>query len=441
KEIAANLINLHTQHQSQTLMNDENHISYLDSFTSIDDDLAAYKELYDIACEKEKDIAKLKKSEQEKARATEMLKFQIEDIKQVSPKDGEEEELTELASKIRNAEAISKHVRLITRALYKNDKGMSASDMMEKASEAIDSLSDILPEASEYSSQLEDMRLKLEDIADTVNRKCSVDVENPTAQLDRIETRLDSIDKLKRKYGSTIKEILDFKVNAELQLKNIETADEQIEDIKNELKGIYSKLKVAAENITEKSRTAADVLEKKIMNELSALEMEKVQFKIDITRLQSYSPIGIDSVTFLVSTNPGEPLLPLSKIASGGELSRMMLALKCALADKERTPTLIFDEIDTGISGKTSHKIGLKLRSCSETCQVLCVTHSPQIAAVAYEHMLVSKHETNDGRTESGVRVLLPDERVTEISRIIGGEKITEKTIIAAKEMLEAASK
>lgn len=441
KEIAANLINLHTQHQSQTLMNDENHVIYLDSFADTEKEIADYAAIYEDACDKERKISKLKKSEQEKTRIIDMLKFQIEDIKQVSPKEGEEEALTELAVKIRNAEAISKNVRLITRALYSNDKGLSASDLMDKASDALTALGDIVGESEEYVQSLGEMRLKLEDIVETVQRKCSIDIDNPTAQLDKIETRLDAIEKLKRKYGQTVAEINKFREDAEKQLKDIETSDEQIEDIKNELRTVYANLKKAAEVLTKKRRDAADRLEKRIMSELSALEMEKVLFRIDIASLPSYSPNGIDGVTFLVSTNPGEPLLPLSKIASGGELSRMMLALKCALADKEKTPTLIFDEIDTGISGKTSHKIGLKLRSCGETCQVLCVTHSPQIACLAYEHMLVSKHVTGDGRTESGVTVLEKEQRIKEISRIIGGEKITEKTVIAATEMLEAAEK
>ena len=256
-----------------------------------------------------------------------------------------------------------------------------------------------------------------------------------------IELRLDALRKLKRKYGSTVEEIIAFRENAERELADVEGADEKIEDIKNELKKTYAALKKSADGITAKRREAALLLEKRIKEELASLEMEKVGFKIDIAALPGYTPNGIDGVSFLVSTNPGEPLLPLSKIASGGELSRMMLALKCALADKEMTPTLIFDEIDTGISGRTSHKIGLKLRESARTAQIICVTHSPQIAALADLHLLVSKHETADGRTESEVVPLDTDGRVKEISRIIGGAKITEKTVKAATEMIEAAKK
>ncbi|MBQ0125246.1 MAG: DNA repair protein RecN, partial [Clostridiales bacterium] len=384
REIAANLLNLHTQHQSQTLMNDENHMIFLDCFADIESDIAAYGEIYKAACDGERRISALKKSEQEKARICDMLRFQINEIKAVSPKENEKENLEALAVKIRNAEEISKHVRLITRTLYRSEKGLSACDLIDKAISAVEALGDVFPKSAEYVEQLNDMRAKLEDIAETVSGECAVDIENPSEQLDRIESRLDAIEKLGRKYGQTVGEILAFKKDAEDRLKEIESADEQIEDIKNELRTVYAKLKEAAAVVTKKRRDAAQILEKRITEELYALEMEKVKFKIEISPLQSYAPSGIDNVMFLVSTNPGEPLLPLSKIASGGELSRMMLALKCALADKERTPTLIFDEIDTGISGRTSHKIGLKFREISDDrTQVICVTHSPQIAALA----------------------------------------------------------
>lgn len=441
REISSRLLNLHSQHATQTLMNDENHILYLDGYADIQEKLAAYASVYEKALKGEREIAKLKKSDREKARVLEMLKFQINDIKSVSPKNGEEEALEELAKKIRNAEAISKQVRLVTRALYSNDKGLSAFDLVEKASAAIEALGDTLKQAPEFISDLADIQMKLEDIAETVKKECTVDIENPAAQLDKIETRLDAIQKLKRKYGETIAEILAFKDKAEAELHEIESSDEQIEDIKNELRQVYSELKTLADEITSVRESAAKKLEEQMTNELSALEMGKVQFKISINRLGSYSPLGIDGVTFLVSTNTGEPLLPISKIASGGELSRIMLAMKCALADKEMTPTLIFDEIDTGISGRISHKIGQKLRVVGKMCQVICVTHSPQIAALSNEHLLVSKHETSDGRTESCIRILERDERIKEISRIIGGAKITEKTITAATEMLDSAEK
>lgn len=436
RTLASNLMSLHTQHASQMLLNDENHIEYLDSFAETENDIAEYAKIYQKALDGERKIASLKKSEQEKRRLSDMLKFQINEIKSVSPRENEEELLEAEAVKIRNAEQIAKHTRLITRALYQNDKGLSAIDLIDKAQSAITALGDVIKGGGEYVSALDEMKIKLEDIAETVKSECYVDIEDPSAALDRIERRLDAIKSLGRKYGSTVSEIIAFREKAEKELAEIEGADEMIEDIKNDLRGVYADLRAAAEKLTEKRRAAALVLEDRIKKELASLEMDKVEFKIEIKQLAGYTPAGIDGVSFLVSTNPGEPLLPMSKIASGGELSRMMLAFKCAFAEKEMTPTLIFDEIDTGISGRTSHKIGLKLRESAKTAQVICVTHSPQIASLAEEHLLVSKHETPDGRTESGVVSLDYDGRVKEISRIIGGEKITEKTVTAAKEML-----
>jgi len=439
REIATHLLSLHTQHSSQSLTSEENHMRYLDNFASVDAELEKYKKLYDAALEGERQISALKKSDREKSRLTDMLRFQIDEIKSVSPKNGEEEALEAAAVKIRNAEQISKYSRIVARALYSSEKGMSATELVDKAESAIKALGDVIKEAPEYISTLEDIKIKLEDISDGVGKSCAVDIDDPASALDKIEVRLDAIQKLKRKYGSTVEEIIAFRENAEHELKKLEGADDKIEDIKNELKKVYAALKSAAETITSKRRAAAEVLQRRITDELKSLEMEKVKFEINISPLHGYTPSGIDEVAFLVSTNPGEPMLPLSKIASGGELSRMMLALKCALADKEMTPTLIFDEIDTGISGRTSHKIGLKLRESAKTAQIICVTHSPQIAALAQTHLLVSKHETSDGRTESSVVALDHDGRVKEISRIIGGEKITEKTLKAATEMIDAA--
>lgn len=440
REVAARLLNLHTQHASQTLMNDENHILYLDGFADVSSLLESYKKIYDDACEKERAISALKKSEQEKARLSDMLKFQINEIRSVSPKPGEEEALSAAAVKIRNAEAISKHSRIIKRALYSGEKSLSARELIDKAITSIESLGDVIKDSPSYIDALGDIKFKLEDIAETIISECETDIDDPTSSLDKIELRLDAISSLKRKYGADIESIIAFRENAEKELSDIESADDKIEDIKNELRHIYASLKSAAEELTSKRKSAAIELAKRISSELSDLEMDKVKFEIDVKPMKSYSPLGIDEVTFLVSTNTGEPLLPLSKIASGGELSRLMLALKCALADKEMTQTHIFDEIDTGISGRTSLKIGLKLRSCAKTCQVICVTHSPQIASTGSEHLLVSKHETALGRTESSVKVLERSERIKEISRIIGGEKITEKTVLAATEMLDAAS-
>ena len=435
KDITPLLINIHGQHASQALLDEENHIKYLDEFSGIEKEMADYSVLYSKASEIKSHISELTKDTREKNRRIEMLKFQIGEIKDASLKSGEEEELDRLKIKAENAEKLSKYAKFIYKALYQNDKGNSASDLATKATEALTALGDVLPKSNEYSEYLTNFTYMCEDIAETVMKECGTDIQNPEKLLDQIESRLDLIRTLKRKYGNTVEEIIEFKTNAEKELETLETADDKIVDLKNELEAISKEMSSLCSVISKKRRVAGDALEKRMTEELIFLEMNKVRFSVDMEKSDVYRPDGTDVVRFLISANAGEPLAPLAKIASGGELSRTMLALKSALSDKEKTPTLIFDEIDTGISGKTSYKLGVKLKSCSKTAQVICVTHSPQIAAQADLHMLVSKHEEG-GRTLTSVTELDKEGRVREIARIIGGETITDKTIKAAEEMI-----
>lgn len=430
------LINIHGQHASQALLEEENHILYLDAMANDSSLLSKYSKIYEEYSETKDKIEDLKKKENEKERTIELLKYQLNDIDSVKPKKGEEEALEINKKKIADAEKISKYSTLVYRALYRNEKGLSASELISKASDAISVLSDIIPDASSYVETLRDFAYRIEDIAETIHKECDVGYKNPSEILDRIESRLNSISKLKRKYGSTVEDIIAYREKIATELKSLEHSEETITDLSNDLKEIKNRLSEKAAKITEVRNIAAKELEERIVSELRFLEMEKVRFKISVTPLKEFSANGNDAVSFLVSANPGEPLLPLSKIASGGELSRTMLALKCALADNERTPTLIFDEIDTGISGKTSHKIGIKLSDCAKSCQVICVTHSPQIAAVAKSHFMVSKREIG-GRTESDVKKLSYDERIHEIARIIGGATINAQTIAAAKDLVD----
>ncbi len=430
------LINIHGQHASQALLEEENHILYLDAMANDSSLLSEYSKIYEEYSETKNKIEELKKKENEKERTIELLKYQLNDIDSVKPKKGEEEALEINKKKIADAEKISKYSILVYRALYRNEKGLSASELISKASDAISILSDIIPDAASYVETLRDFAYRIEDIAETIHKECDVGYKNPSEILDRIESRLNSISKLKRKYGSTVEDIIAYREKIATELKSLEHSEETITDLSNDLKEIKDRLSEKAAKITEVRNIAAKDLEERIVSELRFLEMEKVRFKISVTSLKEFSANGNDAVSFLVSANPGEPLLPLSKIASGGELSRTMLALKCALADNERTPTLIFDEIDTGISGKTSHKIGIKLSDCAKSCQVICVTHSPQIAAVAKSHFMVSKREVG-GRTESDVKKLSYDERIHEIARIIGGATINAQTIAAAKDLVD----
>ena len=438
KEVGNMLISIHGQHMGMYLLDPVNHINILDSFADTESDIGAYSLLYERMRDIKAEINRLHRDEKEKVRRIEMLKFQIAEIHAVSPKAGEADALEEKLKLLANAEKTAKYAKLIYRALYRSEKGLSACDLIERSSEAAEALSDIIGNSAEYTEQLNDIRYRLEDIAETIYKKCDIGTENPSELIDKTQERLEELKKLGRKYGSTVEEILDFRAKAEEELSEIENSDDMIADLTEELKGLKKEALTAASAISEKRRNAAAVLSRKIVSELAFLEMENVSFEISVKKSEIFLPNGCDEVEFLVSANKGEPLMPLAKIASGGEISRIMLALKCAMADKEKTPTLIFDEIDTGISGKTSYKIGIKMRQSSQTSQIICITHSPQIAAIAAEHLLVSKKET-EGRTFSSARVLLHDGRVNEIARIIGGEKITEKTLTAAREMLDAA--
>ena len=438
KEVGNMLISIHGQHMGMYLLDPVNHINILDSFADTESDIGAYSLLYERMRDIKAEINRLHRDEKEKVRRIEMLKFQIAEINAVSPKAGEADALEEKLKLLANAEKTAKYAKLIYRALYRNEKGLSACDLIERSAEAAEALSDIIGNSAEYTEQLNDIRYRLEDIAETIYKKCDIGTENPSELIDKTQERLEELKKLGRKYGSTVEEILDFRAKAEEELSEIENSDDMIADLTEELKGLKKEALTAASAISEKRKNAAAVLSRKIVSELAFLEMENVSFEISVKKSEIFLPNGCDEVEFLVSANKGEPLMPLAKIASGGEISRIMLALKCAMADKEKTPTLIFDEIDTGISGKTSYKIGIKMRQSSQTSQIICITHSPQIAAIAAEHLLVSKKET-EGRTFSSARVLLHDGRVNEIARIIGGEKITEKTLTAAREMLDAA--
>lgn len=438
KEVGNMLISIHGQHMGMYLLDPVNHINILDSFADTESDIGAYSLLYERMRDIKAEINRLHRDEKEKVRRIEMLKFQIAEINAVSPKAGEADALEEKLKLLANAEKTAKYAKLIYRALYRSEKGLSACDLIERSAEAAEALSDIIGNSAEYTEQLNDIRYRLEDIAETIYKKCDIGTENPSELIDKTQERLEELKKLGRKYGSTVEEILDFRAKAEEELSEIENSDDMIADLTEELKGLKKEALTAASAISEKRRNAAAVLSRKIVSELAFLEMENVSFEISVKKSEIFLPNGCDEVEFLVSANKGEPLMPLAKIASGGEISRIMLALKCAMADKEKTPTLIFDEIDTGISGKTSYKIGIKMRQSSQTSQIICITHSPQIAAIAAEHLLVSKKET-EGRTFSSARVLLHDGRVNEIARIIGGEKITEKTLTAAREMLDAA--
>ena len=447
KEFIGALIAIHGQHDNQQFLRPEMHIRYLDDFAGIEALLDDYTVLYHEYNEIRAKIRSLQKNEQEKARMAELLKYQIADIDAGKLKPKEEELLLAKRTKIRNAEKIAKQVKTILHALYRSEKGYSAMEQLDRAITALDGMSEIMPEAAAFSEKLSEFRYEIEDIAGTVQAYAEDDEGDPTVLLDKIEGRLETISKLKKKYGATVEEVLAYRAKAFSDLDDITLSDEKIAALKEQLSQKEKELTVSAEQLTAARKAAGKTLSVRIMEELRFLDMEKVRFEVGITPLSGengdgemtrFGTRGCDNVEFLISTNPGEPLKPLDKIASGGELSRIMLAAKCVMAASEQISTMIFDEVDTGVSGKTSQKIGIKLKELGKTgCQVICVTHSAQIAALADAHLYISKHEV-DGRVETSVRPLDEDGRIGELSRIIGGIEITDAIRATARELLES---
>lgn len=444
KVVMPYLINIHGQNDNIMLMSASSHLEYLDSYATVGELLTEYRDAYQKLESCKKKILSLKRDEREKERLTELLKYQVADIDAAKLKPGEEEELEERKEKVKNAEKIQRQSSLITRALYRAEKNLPAYELIKKSVSALQSIRDYVPNADEYIEKLTDMTYTLEDIGLSVSDILDNSASDPDAELDEIEARLDLISKLKRKYGSDISEILSFRDKAARDLEEIESADELLDELRVELSKSKKRAFELAALLTERRRTAAQTLEESVVKELSYLEMPKVSFKVEIKAdcdeegKNRLNKNGADVVEFLLSANPGEPLKPLSKIASGGELSRIMLALKNINSYGTEGQTLIFDEIDTGVSGKTSQKIGIRLRRLARNNQVICVTHSAQIAAEAHRHYLISKKE-NDGRVETDVIPLNREGRINELARIMGGMNITDKLLQSAAEMLDTA--
>ena len=446
RDLGKTLIDIHGQNDNQTLMQKANHIDILDACADTEPLIRDYLEVYEKMTACAAKIKELSYDESEKARTIEMLRYQINDIESVRPKENEEEKLESERDRLANIEKISKNVKYVYRALKGSEKSASAVVLLENSAAALEQIEGIIPEAGEYAKKLTEFRYEVEDIAQSAYDIISDIDSDPTSRLDKIEARLDAIGKLKRKYGSTVAEILEFEKNAKERLESMETSEERMTELEAEYKKFASEAAKRAKLISDKRRAAGEELVEKITDTLEFLDMPKVKFSVSVEKKTDenggyvFDKKGYDSVEFLISTNPGEPLLPMVKIASGGELARIMLAIKSVISAGDGVNTIIFDEIDTGISGKTSRKVGIKLKEISCGSQVICVTHSAQIASAATSHFFISKREES-GRALASVRLLSEDERVGEISRIIGGIEITDAQRAAAAEMIDEAKR
>lgn len=434
------LVSIHGQNDTRSLMESEVHLSILDAYGEYTDLLTEYKTAYTAYDNVRKEKKNVAAKAAERERRMEMLSYQIRDIDALALTEGEEERLVDEKVRLKSSERILKHTSFVYKALRGSDKG-SVSLLLDRSISALSQISDVIPKCAEYAETLRDCMYSVMDIAEEV-AAYSVDAEaDPVAALNEIESRLADISGLKRKYGLTITEILAYRDRARAEYTEMENADELLTSLEKQEKSAYRAALSLADRLHEKRMQAASRLEQSVKETLEFLDMPKTVFFASVKEQFAAGekilyPTGSDAVEFFVSANRGADPKPIAKIASGGELARIMLALKCALSDKEGVATLIFDEIDAGVSGKTARKIGLKMHSLSETAQIFVVTHSAQIASLADTHFLIAKKDV-DGVTETGIRPLDKEGRIEEISRILGGIKVTDAQRNAAIDMIE----
>ncbi|MBE6701878.1 MAG: DNA repair protein RecN [Ruminococcaceae bacterium] len=435
KELAGYLVSIHGQNDNQMLLRRETQAKLLDAVAVFGEDLADYSKLYAELRRVKEALSGLRRDSAEANRLRDILTFQIGEIDAAKLKAGEEEELLARRTKLQNAEKIAKQAEFTYRVLYGSEKG-SAALILERASQAMRQLASVIPDVAEAAEKLMNMRYEVEDIANTA-RDLAEDTEgDPTAALNRVEGRLDTITKLRRKYGEDIPAILAFRAEAVAKLSALEHSDEEEERLRAELADLEKKVRALSIRLHAARVTAAEQISRKVQGELAFLDMPSVRFDILVKETDRFTATGNDEVVFLIATNPGEPLAPLDKIASGGELARIMLALRSVLNDRDGVATAVFDEVDTGISGKTARKIGIKLAAIAKNTQVLCITHSAQIASLATAHYKIAKYEEN-ARAFTTVTPLDEAGRVAEVARILGGLSVTQTQSDAAREMIE----
>lgn len=436
-KLGLQLVNIHGQRDSQQLFDEAYHLTFLDDFSGNGGLQAAYREKFDAVAGLRREIQRLSMDEGEKLRRMEALQFQIDEISRAGLKPGEDEALEARRQLLQNAEKLSDGLDTAVGSLYGDEDSDGAAGMLVQAERALSRI-------SRYDESLETIRAKVSDLMYQVQdaaeelRDRRADFSYSGEELEAIEARLDVIHRLRRKYGATCQEILDFLQRAQKELDEIAFADDQLERLQAKCKSAEAEAWSAANALRESRKQGAKKLADRILEELRQLDMPRVQFTCRFTETE-LTPTGADTAAFYLSANAGEALKPMNKVASGGELARIMLALKNVLAEQDRVPSLIFDEVDAGVSGRAAQKVAEKLRSVAQNKQVLCVTHLPQIAALADTHLLIAKGE-RDGRTFTTVTPLNREGRKQELARIIGGASITATTLKSAEEMLSVPS-
>ena len=434
-KLGVKLIDIHGQHDSASLFDEANHLRFLDAFGDNASLRQAYSEKYEAVSDLQKQIQKMTMDESEKLRKMEMLRYQIAEIEKAELEEDEDERLEQRRKVLQNAEKLSDGIGAAVEALYGGDETDGAASLLTDAERELARLSRYTDAFESLHEKIADLMYQVQDAADEA-REARDSLSYSADELEQIESRLDVIHRLRRKYGSTCSEILQYYADAKKELDEIEFADDHLQHLKQKFSKAEKEAWDAALALRKNRQSTAKLLSARILDELAQLDMPKVQFACHFNEIE-LSTDGADTVAFYMSANVGEALKPMSKVASGGELARIMLAMKNVLAEQDQVATLIFDEVDTGVSGRAAQKVAEKLRSVATNKQVLCVTHLPQLAALASTHLLISKEERN-GRTYTSVQPLDWEGRKRELARIIGGTNITEITLKSAEEMLGA---
>ena len=438
KALGARLLNIHGQHDGQQLLDEEQHIVYLDSFGKAENLMETYGVKYKRFTDIRRQISALQMDEAEKARRVDTLQYQIEELKRAKLKPGEEEDLTARRGMLRNAEKFLDAVAGADYALNGDDSGGGALSALRQAQDALGGVRHLDDAFGQLYERLGEAYSEVYDIAATVEDKRG-ELDVSPGELDRVESRMDLLYRLKKKYGATVEDMLDYQARCEAELAQIEDAGDTLARLEQALSKAEKEARQAAQALSDARKAAADRLTAQILTELQQLDMGKIRFAVDFAEKPLDSD-GMDTVRFLMSANVGEELRPIHKIASGGELARIMLAMKNVLSEQDHVGTMVFDEVDTGVSGRAAQKVAEKMARISRRKQVLCVTHLPQLAAMADTHFSVEKGERG-GRTYTEVRRLDREQRRQELARLTGGSHVSQTMLDGAEELLAQAEK
>lgn len=438
RALGARLLNIHGQHDGQQLLDEEQHIVYLDSFGRVESLAITYAEKYKNFTDIRRQIGALQMDEAEKARRVDTLQYQIEELRRAKLTPGEEEELTARRGMLRNAEKFLGAVAGADYALNGDDSGGGALSALRQAQDALSGVRHLDDAFGQLYERLGEAYSEVYDIAATVEDKRG-ELDVSPGELDRVESRMDLLYRLKKKYGATVEDMLDYQARCEAELAQIEDAGDTLVRLEQALSKAEKEARQAAQALSDARKAAADRLTAQILTELQQLDMGKIRFAVDFAEKPLDSD-GMDTVRFLMSANVGEELRPIHKIASGGELARIMLAMKNVLSEQDHVGTMVFDEVDTGVSGRAAQKVAEKMARISRRKQVLCVTHLPQLAAMADTHFSVEKGERG-GRTYTEVRRLDREQRRRELARLTGGSHVSQTMLDGAEELLVQAEK